>query len=241
MLELRVDPFLRGVAAIAIALQSVAGICGPACGSPGVNVAPATVTDGTIAVRKGDREAELAVTQGWNAEPGLATFVATVGGETEDGSNGALAFLSDDYQRTTGYFRIELFRQADNEDGFSISIFTSDPRTWSVGEVSSETIAATVSVISYEACTEDGCTFCLADVPDASVRFWVEQAGGSVDDSQNKVSDNFHRELRMEIDLGGPILGEPDQHGGSCTESVEAAGSVSFKWTSDDFVWTDCF
>lgn len=234
------DFIVRGVAVIALTLQSLAGLCGDNCAEPGVSVGRASVTEGVTHARKGEQEGDFPVTADI-AESGTCSLWATLSSATPDGSKGALGFLFDDPKATevTGYFKLDVQKQAD-DDSFSVSITTSDPRGWSaLGEVPAADVAASVHVVSYESCTGDGnCASCELDVPDASVRFVVVESAGAADDSQNRVSDDFQRKLTLELDLGGPVV--PISRDGDACADIEMSGSVTFSWSSADFVWTDC-
>jgi hypothetical protein len=238
----RLPPIARGIVVIALALQSLAGICGPACGEPGVDVAPASVAAGAMHARKGEQEADLPIT-GETAEASTCSLRATLGSSTPDDGKAAVSFLFDDPEANTvmGYFSLDV-RNPSSDDAFSISIVTSDPRAWSsLGEVPAADVAASVRVTSYEACASDGdCSLCELDVPDASVRFVVEESAGATDDSQNRVSDDFQRKLTLELDLGGAVVPVSRETGEACSRDVEASGSATFSWTSDDFVWIEC-
>lgn len=230
----RVESIAPACGVIALALQSLAGICGPDCSLPGVEVAPATVTEGTLHFQKGAQDGDLPLTEVIPAETGTSTLRATLGSGSEDQGIGATSYLFDDPSATVvhGYFELQVQRQFEN-DGFSVFITTSDPREWPVGEVPGADVDAQVKVTSFESCDDDDCLLCEADVPDASLRFFVEESTGASDDSTNRVSDDFRRKLRMELELGGPFVP------GSCAEEIDASGSATFTWSAADFVWTD--
>jgi hypothetical protein len=229
-------------AAISLALLCTAGICGPPCSQPGVTVAPASVNAGRIAFRKGDQlgEQPLVTSSGRTDVLGICSLRATVGSSVKDGNSGAIAFIFDDarFDVVEGWFSFQVLRSF-NDEGFDITIVTSDPRSWPVGVVPQSELGARVTVGSFESCADGECTVCQSEVPGATVRVTVEEAVGGVDGSARKVSDDFKRTVSLEFDLGQPFVAASTQGGESCSVPVEAAASVNFTWDSGAFVWSD--